>query len=195
MTSDIANPASEALAILCTVAAAEGQSTRFGRGRAKVEEAEAEIARLRSEPHDNRELVAAFMMRNGFTTGHGDTTAALLAELEAEIKERAEAAESALSTARSEGERVGIARVVAQAFEIVDAHGLPLLAEKIRALSASPEPHIGLGWDERKGALMAIRRTLRNRYIPDKDKLALIERSVASALLPPPVRTGEVGNE
>lgn len=42
---------------------------------------------------EDRESVAAFMIRAGFATGHGDTLDDLLGELEAQVQERASAQE------------------------------------------------------------------------------------------------------
>ena len=38
--------------------------------------------------HEEREKLASWMIRNSYATGHGDTTADLLAELEWQISER-----------------------------------------------------------------------------------------------------------
>lgn len=46
---------------------------------------------LRNEIHEQRELLAQWMIRHGFTTGHGDTIQDLLMELSTQIKEPTDA--------------------------------------------------------------------------------------------------------
>lgn len=50
-----------------------------------LEVANAEIVRLR---HNGREAVAAWIMKQGYATGHGDTIEDLLFELEEQIVDR-----------------------------------------------------------------------------------------------------------
>lgn len=51
------------------------------------------------EQGEVREALAAFMLRNSFATGHGDTFASLLSELEWQVRERAEALTAATAAA------------------------------------------------------------------------------------------------
>lgn len=55
----------------------------------KINAANFEIGVLTAVISSQREQLAAFMLRNSFATGHGDTFADLLGELEWQVKERA----------------------------------------------------------------------------------------------------------
>jgi len=60
-------------------------------------------------------VISEFMLRNGFATGHGDTTADLIRELEWQIKERAEAAETNLDEVMRAATAHAEARIAAEA--------------------------------------------------------------------------------